>query len=324
MTRLQTLGAALAIVAGAIFPLVVDVNYFIHLTIIALIWVVVTQGTNVMQGYTGYVTIAQGGFMGVGAYVSAILSVRYGWPVWASMAVAPVVTAALALIAGYPSLRVKGHYFAIVTLAYNMVVFIVLLNWISLTGGEAGITRIPRPEPIPTPWGDAIDFETRRGFYYVVYAMTLVSSCAAYLLTHSRVGRVLISIRQNEALAESLGISCWRYKLFAFVASATFAGVAGALYAHYVGFINPTPFGVDASLNSILALIVGGSGTLVGPFLGAAIVGFLPEYLRVAETYRLIAYGLFLVLATIFMPRGLAVVVEALQVRFSAKRTQAG
>jgi branched-chain amino acid transport system permease protein len=317
VSRGQTLGLGAALVAGVAFPIVVEVNYFIHLTIIALIWVIVTQGTNVIQGYTGYVTIAQGGFMGIGAYTSALLSAKEGWPVWIAMGAAPLMTAVLALLAGYPSLRVKGHYFAIVTLAYNMVIFIVLLNWIGLTGGEAGIPRIPRPEAIPLPWGDALQFETRRQYYYLAFAATLVASVAAYLLAHSRVGRVLVSIRQNEALAESLGVSCWRYKLFAFVASATFAGLAGALYAHYVGFINPTPFGVDSSLNSILALIVGGSGTLIGPFLGAAVVGFLPEYLRIAETYRLIAYGLFLVLATIFMPRGIAAVIEALRARFA-------
>ncbi|MBM3556814.1 MAG: branched-chain amino acid ABC transporter permease, partial [Alphaproteobacteria bacterium] len=216
MSRTQLLGVLAAIVAGIAFPHVVQVNYFIHLTIIALMWVIVTQGTNVVQGYTGYVTIAQGGFMGVGAYTSALLSTRLGWPVWETMALAPVVTAAFALVVGYPSLRVKGHYFAIVTLAYNMVIFIVLMNWVSVFGGEAGITRIPRPEPIPTPWGEPIAFESRREFYYLVLALTGVSSIAAYLIAHSRVGRVLVAIRQNEALAESLGVSCWRYKLFAF------------------------------------------------------------------------------------------------------------
>ena len=125
-----------------------------------------------------------------------------------------------------------------------------------------------------------------------------------------RVGRVLLAIRQNEVLADAIGIQTWRYKLFAFVMSAALAGLAGALYAHYIGFLNPEPFGVDQSLNAILAVILGGSGTLTGPVVGAFAVTFLPEYLRIADSYRLITYGFILVIATIFLPRGLVPVAK--------------
>jgi branched-chain amino acid transport system permease protein len=120
----------------------------------------------------------------------------------------------------------------------------------------------------------------------------------------SPVGRILRSIHQNEALASAYGVAVWKYKLFAFVVSAFYAGVAGALYAHYIGFINPETFGVAQSLDAILAVILGGAGTLFGPILGAFAVVFLPEYLRIADSFRLIVYGVLLVLATIFMPRG--------------------
>ena len=123
---------------------------------------------------------------------------------------------------------------------------------------------------------------------------------------------MLVAIRQNEALAEAMGVSTWRYKLFAFVVSAGLAGLAGALYAHYIGFLNPEPFGVDQSLNAILAVILGGSGTLTGPVLGAFAVVFLPEYLRIADSYRLVTYGFILVVATIFLPRGLVPVIQGL------------
>lgn len=302
--KLQAAGIALVFAALFVLPLVVTVPYFLHLTILALIWVIVAQGQNLIQGYTGYVSIAAGGFMGVGAYCAALLSTKAGWSPWASLAVTPFVTAALALVVGYPSLRVKGHYFAIVTLAYNMVIFIVLMNFTSLTGGEAGISRIPRPANIETPWG-SIDFGTRAAFYYLTLALAVALTVIAALIVRSRVGRAMTAIRQNETLADAVGISCWRYKLFSFVVSAVFAGIGGALYASYIRFINPAPFSVDSSMNAVLAVILGGAGTLSGPVIGAFAVVFLPEYLRIADTYRMIAYGLVLVLATIFMPRGI-------------------
>ena len=281
-----------------LLPTVVSVPYFLHLTILALIWVIVSQGQNLIQGYIGYVSITAAGFMGVGAYCAALLSVKAGWSPWWSMLAAPLVTSVLALVVGYPSLRVKGHYFAIVTLAYNMVIFIVLLNFTSLTGGEAGISKIPRPGGFSLPWGE-FDFGTRQGYYYLVLCITVLATAISTLVVKSRVGSAMVAIRQNESLADAVGIATWRYKLFGFVISASFAGLGGALYAPYMEYINPTPFSIENSMNAILAVILGGSGTLAGPAVGAFTVVFLPEYLRVADTYRLFAYGVVLVLATI-------------------------
>lgn len=302
--KLRIAALAALLLAALALPHLVRVPYFLQLIILALIWVTLAQGQNLIQGFTGYVSIAQAGFMGIGAYSSALMSVKLGWPVWATMAAAPLTTALLAVLAGYPSLRVKGHYFAIVTLAYNMVIFIVLMTWSSLTGGEAGLSNVPRPPDValgPVAWtlGD------RAGYYYLVLLIAVLATGVCALMLHSRVGRVLLAIRQNEALVEAMGVQAWRYKLMAFVVSASLAGLAGALYAHFIGFLNPDAFGVDHSLNAILAVILGGSGTLAGPVVGSFAVVFLPEYLRVAETYRLVIYGLVLVLATIFMPRGL-------------------
>ena len=316
MNSRTALMAGLVVLASAALalPAVVTLPYFLQLIILALIWVVLAQGQNLIQGFTGYVSIAQAGFMGIGAYSSTLLSVKLGWPVWLSMAAAPLMTAALAVVAGYPSLRVKGHYFAIVTLAYNMVIFIVLTTWASLTGGEAGISNVPRPPDIAIGglvWG----LGDRVGYYYLVLIVAALATACCALILHSRVGRVLVAIRENETLIEATGVQVWRYKLFAFVFSASLAGLAGALYAHFIGFLNPDAFGVDHSLNAILAVILGGSGTLAGPVVGAFAVIFLPEYLRVAENYRLVIYGLVLVTATIFMPRGLVPLVgQALRI----------
>lgn len=292
-----------------ILPKMVSVPYYLHLTVLALIWVVVSEGQNLIQGYTGYVSIAQGGFMGIGAYTSALLSVKLGLSVWLTLLLAPIVTGCFAILVGYPSLRLRGHYFAIVTLAFNMVIYIVLFNYKALTGGEAGVTDIPRPGHNSLP-----------GYYYLVLASAIAVIALCWLLIHSRVGRNLIAIRQNEALADSIGIVTWRYKLFAFVVCASLAGFGGGLYAHFMRFINPDTFTVAQSLNAILAVILGGSGTLTGPVVGSFVVVFLPEYLRIADFFRLIVYGLILVLATIFMPQGIVSVIGQLVRRLTKAR----
>ncbi|MFT7027155.1 MAG: branched-chain amino acid transport system permease protein [Paracoccaceae bacterium] len=283
------------------------------MSILALVWVIAAQGQNLIQGYTGYVSIVQAGFMGIGAYSTALMGLHFGLPVWLTIALAPFVTAIFALATGYPSLRVKGHYFAIVTLAFNMVIFIVLMNFTELTQGEAGITGIPKPG------GDWINFRDREVYYYFVLIAAVLMTALAALIVRSRIGRTLVAIRQNEDLVGALGIAAWKYKLFAFVTSAMFAGFAGALYAHYQSFINPEIFGVAQSLDAILAVILGGSGTIAGPVVGAFLVVFLPEYLRFADGFRLILYGLILVLATIFMPRGIVGVTGALWARLTRR-----
>jgi len=283
-------------------PQIISVKYYLHLSILALVWVIAAQGQNLIQGYTGYVSIVQAGFMGIGAYSTALLGIHFDLPVSLSILIAPLITAVFALATGYPSLRVKGHYFAIVTLAFNMVIFIVLLNFTQLTNGEAGLTGIPKPG-----YGKEglINFGDRTVYYYFVLIVAVLMTALAALIVRSRVGQILVAIRQNEDFVGAIGIAALKYKLFAFVTSAMFAGLAGALYAHYQSFINPEIFGVAQSLDAILAVIIGGSGTIAGPVIGAFIVVFLPEYLRFADSFRLILYGLILVLATIFMPRGI-------------------
>ncbi|MFK7838549.1 MAG: branched-chain amino acid ABC transporter permease [Sulfitobacter sp.] len=292
---------AAALIGFILLPQLITVKYYLHLCVLALIWVIAAQGQNLIQGYTGYVSIVQAGFMGIGAYSTALMGIHFDLPVWLSITLAPFVTAFFALLTGYPSLRVKGHYFAIVTLAFNMVIFIVLMNFHQLTQGEAGITGIPKPGGTD----GFFNWRDRETYYYFVLIIAVLMTALAALIVRSRIGKTLIAIRQNEDLVGAIGIAAWKYKLFAFVISAMFGGLAGAIYAHYQSFINPEIFGVAQSLDAILAVIVGGSGTIAGPVIGAFFVVLLPEYLRFADSFRLILYGLVLVLATIFMPRGI-------------------
>jgi branched-chain amino acid transport system permease protein len=307
--RMSSRGIALLAVIGVLvlLPQFITVKYYLQLVTLALIWVIAAQGQNIIQGFTGYVSIAQAGLMGIGAYSSTLLCTRAGLPAWLALACAPLITTLFALAVGYPSLRVKGHYFAIVTLAYNMVIVTVLTNFTALTKGEAGIPNIPRPEAL---LGGAIDFTDRKTYYYLVAAVALALTLLAARVLSSRVGRILLAIRENETYAVAIGITVWKYKLFAFVASAFYASIAGALYAHYQGFINPESFGVAQSLDAILAVILGGSGTIAGPVIGAFAVTFLPEALRFTDSFRLIVYGVLLVVATIFMPKGIVSLIE--------------
>lgn len=311
--NLSIIGWLLALGFLAMLPDLLSVKYYLHLSILALIWVIVAQGQNLIQGFTGYVSIVQAGFMGIGAYSSTLIGLHVQWPLWATMAMAPLVTALFALATGYPSLRVKGHYFAIVTLAFNLIIVIVLVNYSELTRGEAGISNIPKP------WAG-----NRESFFYLALALASLMTGLAALIARSRVGEILLAIRQNEDLVGAVGIAAWKYKLFAFVISAMYAGLAGALYAHFQGFINPEIFGVAQSLDAILAVILGGSGTIAGPVIGAFLVVFLPELLRFADSFRLILYGLILVLATIFMPIGIVGVVKAGLARLSRRGASHG
>jgi branched-chain amino acid transport system permease protein len=327
MTRFFTKPLMLSFAAVAValaLPHAFKTPYYIHLMTLAFIWIVLAQGQNLTQGFVGYVSIAQAGFMGIGAYISTLLTINFGVSVWATLVIAPLLTGAMAIIAGYPSLRVKGHYFSIVTLAYNMVIFIVLMTFKALTGGEAGIPDVPRPSELNL-LGYVFSFEGRSNLNYYALALLaaiLVTTCCALVL-HSRAGRVMLAIRQNEDLAEAMGVVTSRYKLFAFVMSSICAGLAGTLYAHYIGFLNPEPFGVDQSLNIILAVILGGSGTLTGPIVGAVSVVFLPELLRFADSFRLIIYGSILVIATIFLPKGLVPLVVTIWQRLRTRNTVA-
>ncbi|MCX7308807.1 MAG: branched-chain amino acid ABC transporter permease [Afipia sp.] len=320
MKKLGQTIAVVALVAVLVaLPSVITVKYYMQLFILALIWVIVAHGQNIIQGFTGYVSITQAGLMGIGAYCSTLFSVDLGCPVWISLICAPFITSFFSLLVGYPSLRVKGHYFAIITLAYNMVIFIVLTNFSALTKGEAGISNIPRPERL---LGTSINFDDRTAYYYLVLACAVVMTALTALILNSRVGRILLAIRENETLTAAIGIAAWKFKLFAFVMSGFYAGIAGALFAHYQGFINPESFGVAQSLDAILAVILGGSGTIFGPVIGAFAVIFLPEYLRFADSFRLIVYGFLLVIATIFMPRGIVYVVARVWQKISNSRSK--
>jgi branched-chain amino acid transport system permease protein len=312
----------LFLLIAVIFPHMGVSTYYLHLVTLSLIWVIMTEGLNVIQGLTGYVSIAQASFFGIGAYASSLLVLRAGLPFWGALPVVLLIAAVAGLIVGYPSLRTQGHYFAIITLAFCTVLWLLMMTLHDVTGGEEGISKIPPPESI-----FGIDFSNKTNFYYLILFVALITIFFVYRLKNSKTGRAFVTIRENEQLAQAVGISLVKYKTMAFVISAVFGGLAGAFFAPYMKFINPTTFGDAYSMNAILAIIMGGSGTIAGPVIGSFLMNFLPEYLRVVESMRMVIYGLMLILITIFLPRGIMGVISSLSGRIGAsvrKRTPAG
>lgn len=296
----RTIIIALLILFSFAIPFLNVGTYNLHLITYSLIWVILAQGLNIIQGYTGYVSIAQAAFFGIGAYSSAIMSVNLGLSVWLTIPLAIVISGIFGILIGYPALRTQGHYFAIVTMSFCMVIWVLMMSWVGFTGGEEGIANIPSPSSI-----FGIDFSLKENYYYIILVAVLLTILFVYRLIHSRVGRAFITIRENEELAQAVGISLLKYKVLSFTLSAMLGGLAGALYVHYTHFVNPTPFTVDYSLNAILAVILGGSGTITGPIIGAFVMIFLPEYLRIADEYRLIIYAVMLILIMFYMPKGI-------------------
>lgn len=296
----------IAIIILTLFvPFLVTERYLLNLINMSLIYVILAQGLNILQGYTGYVSIAQATFFGIGAYISSLAMLNAGLSFWISLPIATIGSGIVAFLIGIPIFRTTGHYFAIVTMSFAVSIWIIMMNWASVTGGDAGVTKIPRPEPI-----FSFDFSTPQNYYYLVLIFALITILFVSRLMKSRVGRAFISIRENEELTQSIGISLTKYKVLAFTLSGAFGGLAGSLYAHYVNYINPAPFAIGKSLDIILAVIIGGSGTITGPIIGAFLVTFLPEIMRMADEYRLIVYALLLILITIYMPRGLVYLIQ--------------
>ena len=263
-------------------------------------------GLNLTLGYAGQVSLAQAAFVGMGAYCTAILTTFHGWPFAATF----VLSAALCFVAGwllgYPALRVQHHYLAFVTLAFTTLVFLVLRNEEWLTKGVYGISGIPRPTILG--WSTA----GARDFYFLCLIVLAAVSYFTWHLVRSPWGRAFMALRENPMRASSLGVDTRRYTLMAFAIGSALGGVAGALYAPLVEFIEPTPFALGLSLNLLLMVIVGGSGYFLGPFVGAIVSVLLPEWLRVADGLYLIIYAIAVMVLMAFCPAGLLGLAERL------------
>ncbi len=308
MSARRTVLAGAALVLATAFLLVAPFLFKPYGVFILSTWVVMTVaaiGLNLTLGYAGQVSLAQAAFVGIGSYITAYLTTR-GWPFWSTYMLAGTSCFAVGWALGYPALRVQHHYLAFVTLAFNTLVYLIFRNEEWLTRGIYGIMNIPRPDVLGWSMAPPI------AFYYFLLAHLVLISLATWGLIRSPWGRAFIAVRENPIRALSLGVDTRRYTLMAFALGAGLGGIAGALYAPLVQFIDPTPFALGLSLNLLLMVIVGGSGYFFGPFLGAVVAVLLPEWLRFAQGYYLMSYAAFVMLLMIFCPTGLLGFVDRL------------
>lgn len=293
------------IAAAITFPLVVTDPYFQHIMNVVFLYSISIYAFNIITGITGQLNLAHAGFIGIGAYTSAIASVNFSMNFWLAMPLAIAVTGVFGFLIGFPSLRTKGVYFSLATLGFGEILFIVFENWIPVTGGPMGITGITAPSGIPLPGDLAISFGGKKGFYYLCLTFLFFIIYLTKQLFRSRLGQAMTAVRENESLTQSVGISIVKTKITAFVLSAMLLGLTGSLFAHYFRFISPVTFTVPETFRCLSMLVVGGMGTLMGPLLGAAIFTALPEFLRSIEEYQWMVYGIVLMLFIAFMPEGI-------------------
>ncbi len=305
MSRFLRALLALGLIAGLYeLPLLFTMDYYLHIFVMSEIYSVLALSLALIVGFAGQVSMGHAAFYGMGAYASAILSTRLGWPFWITFWLSGIFSGVVSYAIGRLVLRLKGHVLAITTAFFCVLVTVVMNNWIPVTNGPMGIAGIPRPAQLNLA-GFRLVIESRIHYYYLGLFFVAGVLFVLYRLVNSRLGDAMIAIRENEELARSLGIDAMKSKVFAFTVGGAIAGLAGSFYAHYILFISPVTFTMGESINMLVMVIFGGMSTLFGPILGAVSLTILPEFLRMAGEMRLVIYGVALVLFIIWMPLGL-------------------
>ena len=291
--------------AALAMPFVVTNHYIFHLLVMSVIWGILAASLNLVLGYAGLLSLAHGAFFGMGAYTSAILVTKLEWNFWLTIPPSMAVAALAGVFLGLLTLRLEGHYFAISTMSFGIVVSLVMEKWEDLTEGARGISSIPAPTPVTLPGIGEIQFESAIAKYYLALAALILCLLFIWRLVHSPIGRALEAIRQNELLASCLGVNLVYYKLLAFALSAAMAGLAGVIYGVYIAYLNPVDAGVWNGFYAVMYIVMGGMGTFWGPLLGTLFMVTLPELLRTFHEYRLLILGILLILTITFLPQGI-------------------
>lgn len=296
--RSALLAVAAVFLLALLLPLFIS-GYGIRILNLAFISAIVVVGLNFAFGYAGLITLAQAGFVGCGAYGTAILSTTVGLSPWLSIPLATAFSGLLAVAIGLPLLRLKGHYLALATLGFNVSFGIVATNWKSLMGGTDGISGIPALEL------GAFSLGTDQRYFYVLWVALVAATWVAWRIRNSHVGLAMIAVRDDEIATATSSVGVTRIKVQAFALSAVYAGLAGALFAHMTNFIAPDDFALSHSIVYLAMLIIGGEGSIAGAITGAVIVTFMPELMRDLGTAYMIFFGCLMLLILIFLPKGL-------------------
>ncbi len=320
--RKRFAGFLIPAIIFALLPLWMRDPYHLHLTIVMGTYIMATLGVRLILN-CGQWNFGQAGFMAIGAYAAAILATNTDLtPFWATAPIAGLITALVALIIGFPALRAKGLYFAILTLAFSMAVRQAVIAFSGVTGGHFGIHDIPPPASIQFA-GLLLDFGTSKiAQYYLMCSLVAITILVMYRLDNSRFGMVLRSIAGNDTLVESVGVPALRYKLIAFVISSFFAGLAGAYSAHYTWMAHPDFFTVWESLYIIVYVVFGGASTIPGVILGTSVLIGMMEALKLLAGYREIIYAAILILVILFLPKGLISISSVISKRIEKLRSR--
>lgn len=297
----------------AIFPFISS-DYIVGLATLCGIAAIGAIGLNILTGFTGQISIGVGAFLGVGGYTSAILTAKLGLSFWIALPLAGLITAIVGAVFSIPSLRLKGLYLAIATLAAQVIILFIISRWDSLTGGTAGMV-------LQRPSIGSFVFATETSYYFLMLFVLLITTIFALNLFRSRVGRAFIAVRDRDIAAEVIGIDLFKYKVLAFSVSSFFVGMAGVLLGHYTMIVSPELYSIGVSIEYLAMILVGGLGSVFGSIYGAVFITLLPVFLRTGIDavsgvfpqiaghlvgFKEVVFGLVIILFLIYEPEGLA------------------
>lgn len=275
-------------------------EYQIYLLSLTLLWGILALGMGILLGYIGEINFGQAGFVAIAAYTSTLLRQKLGWSFWEAAPLALLAVVSCAAIVGMITMRLRGPFFVLVMLGFGEIVRLVLANWQDVTSGPVGLRQIAPPEPL-----FGIAFDSKVSFYYLLLVTLAVSTLFLARLLRARIGRMFVAIREDELLAEFVGVHLMKNKVIALCISAFIGGLGGLLMGPFLTVVAPNQFGVFASMDMVVMVIVGGVGTLAGPLLGAVFLIYVPEILSFAREMRPALMGVLLILVTLFLPSGL-------------------
>jgi branched-chain amino acid transport system permease protein len=288
----------LIVIFAAVLPLFLN-DYYRDIMTLTGMYIVLALGLNIVVGQAGLLNLGYVAFYAIGAYTYAILSTTFGLTFWFGLLAGGAVAAVFAVLLGMPTLRLRGDYFAIVTLGLGEITRIILNNWDSMTGGPNGISKIGRPVVA------GYELHTTLDFYYLITVIVIVTVFAMHRLIASRIGRAWVAIREDEVAAEAMGVNTYRMKLLAFVLGSALAGIVGVFFSAKMAFVSPESFTFLESVMILCMVVLGGMGSIPGIILGALLLITIPEIFREFQDYRMLAFGIALVLMMVFKPQGI-------------------
>lgn len=302
------------------YPFFITNQYMIRLSILALMYVMLSLGLNLVTGYMGQMSFGNAAFWGIGAYVTAILTKNMSLSSAIAFLGAILVTGLFGFLLGLPVLKLKGYYLTIVTMGFCEIMRLVELNWMQVTNGPLGISGIPKFSIFD------MKLISYKSYYFIILILVVITTLIVKRIVNSRIGLAIKSIRDDDIATESMGVNIVKYKIMTFTISSMIAGAAGAFYAQYISYIDPSSFTYNASQEMLVIIIFGGLGSIPGCFLGAIILTVLPELLRGLAEYRMLIYGALMVIMMIVKPTGVlgSINFDHLKLIASAKKEEKG